>query len=159
MGLGADGAVIALVAGVAVGSGWLPQAMDTTARASRRITKAMRTKWASVGRYRTWRTPSQLGMKTHLSTQPTAPDHQYENTPPRRSTSTGRVKPPPRASVIAGLGDGYTSHSGRIGMARRMVAAGAPNIRTLSSVGQIVRSASHVVLEPAKQFPLMHRQE
>ena len=59
----------------------------------------------------------------------------------------------------AGLGGGFTGHSGRIGMARRVVAAGAPNIRTLSSVGQIVRSASHVVLEPAKQFPLMHRQE
>ena len=27
----------------------------------------------------------------------------------------------------AGLGDGFTGHSGRIGMARRMVAAGAPN--------------------------------
>ena len=27
----------------------------------------------------------------------------------------------------AGLGDGFNGHSGRIGMARRMVAAGAPN--------------------------------
>ena len=33
-----------------------------------------------------------------------------------------------RASAkAAGLGDGYNGHSGRIGMARRMVAAGAPN--------------------------------
>ena len=33
-----------------------------------------------------------------------------------------------RASArAAGLGDGFSGHSGRIGMARRMVAAGAPN--------------------------------
>ena len=31
------------------------------------------------------------------------------------------------ATKAAGLGDGFTGHSGRIGMARRMVAAGAPN--------------------------------
>ena len=31
------------------------------------------------------------------------------------------------AAKAAGLGDGYNGHSGRIGMARRMVAAGAPN--------------------------------
>ena len=31
------------------------------------------------------------------------------------------------AARAAGLGDGFTGHSGRIGMARRMVAAGAPN--------------------------------
>ena len=31
------------------------------------------------------------------------------------------------AASAAGLGDGYNGHSGRIGMARRMVAAGAPN--------------------------------
>ena len=31
------------------------------------------------------------------------------------------------AGSTAGLGDGYNGHSGRIGMARRMVAAGAPN--------------------------------
>ena len=31
------------------------------------------------------------------------------------------------AAQTAGLGDGFTGHSGRIGMARRMVAAGAPN--------------------------------
>ena len=31
------------------------------------------------------------------------------------------------AAKAAGLGDGFTGHSGRIGMARRMVAAGAPN--------------------------------
>ena len=31
------------------------------------------------------------------------------------------------AARDAGLGDGYNGHSGRIGMARRMVAAGAPN--------------------------------
>ena len=31
------------------------------------------------------------------------------------------------AARNAGLGDGYNGHSGRIGMARRMVAAGAPN--------------------------------
>ena len=30
------------------------------------------------------------------------------------------------AARAAGLGDGFTGHSGRIGMARRMVAAGAP---------------------------------
>ena len=35
-----------------------------------------------------------------------------------------RVRAEARA---AGLGDGFTGHSGRIGMARRMVAAGAPN--------------------------------
>ena len=32
------------------------------------------------------------------------------------------------AAEAAGLGDGFTGHSGRIGMARRMVAAGAPNV-------------------------------
>jgi len=31
------------------------------------------------------------------------------------------------AAEAAGLGNGFTGHSGRIGMARRMVAAGAPN--------------------------------
>ena len=31
------------------------------------------------------------------------------------------------AARAGGLGDGFTGHSGRIGMARRMVAAGAPN--------------------------------
>ena len=31
------------------------------------------------------------------------------------------------AAKAAGLGDGFTGHSGRIGMACRMVAAGAPN--------------------------------
>ena len=31
------------------------------------------------------------------------------------------------AAQAAGLGDGFSGHSGRIGMARRMVAAGAPN--------------------------------
>ena len=31
------------------------------------------------------------------------------------------------AAKAAGLGDGFTGHSGRIGMARRMLAAGAPN--------------------------------
>ena len=31
------------------------------------------------------------------------------------------------AARAAGLGAGFTGHSGRIGMARRMVAAGAPN--------------------------------
>ena len=31
------------------------------------------------------------------------------------------------AARAAGLGDGFTGHSGRIGMARPMVAAGAPN--------------------------------
>ena len=31
------------------------------------------------------------------------------------------------AARAAGLGDGFTGHSGRIGMARRMVSAGAPN--------------------------------
>ena len=31
------------------------------------------------------------------------------------------------AAQVAGLGNGFTGHSGRIGMARRMVAAGAPN--------------------------------
>ena len=31
------------------------------------------------------------------------------------------------AASAAGLGDGFSGHSGRIGMARRMVAAGAPN--------------------------------
>ena len=31
------------------------------------------------------------------------------------------------AAHTAGLGDGFSGHSGRIGMARRMVAAGAPN--------------------------------
>ena len=31
------------------------------------------------------------------------------------------------AARAAGLGDGFTGHSGRNGMARRMVAAGAPN--------------------------------
>ena len=31
------------------------------------------------------------------------------------------------AAQATGLGDGFTGHSGRIGMARRMVAAGAPN--------------------------------
>ena len=31
------------------------------------------------------------------------------------------------AARAAGLGDGFTGHSGRIGMALRMVAAGAPN--------------------------------
>ena len=31
------------------------------------------------------------------------------------------------AAKAAGLGDGFSGHSGRIGMARRMVAAGAPN--------------------------------
>ena len=31
------------------------------------------------------------------------------------------------AARAAGLGDGFTGHSGRIGMARRMVAVGAPN--------------------------------
>ena len=31
------------------------------------------------------------------------------------------------AARTAGLGDGFSGHSGRIGMARRMVAAGAPS--------------------------------
>ena len=31
------------------------------------------------------------------------------------------------AASAAGLGEGFSGHSGRIGMARRMVAAGAPN--------------------------------
>ena len=31
-------------------------------------------------------------------------------------------------AVAAGLGDGFTGHSGRIGMGRRMVAAGAPSL-------------------------------
>ena len=31
------------------------------------------------------------------------------------------------AARAAGLGEGFTGHRGRIGMARRMVAAGAPN--------------------------------
>ena len=31
------------------------------------------------------------------------------------------------AAEAAGLGNGFSGHSGRIGMARRMVAAGAPN--------------------------------
>ena len=31
------------------------------------------------------------------------------------------------AARTAGLGDGFSGHSGRTGMARRMVAAGAPN--------------------------------
>ena len=35
-----------------------------------------------------------------------------------------RVRVAARAAV---LGDGFTGHSGRIGMPRRMVAAGAPN--------------------------------
>ena len=39
-------------------------------------------------------------------------------------TLANRVRAAARA---AGLGDGFTGHSGRIGMARRMVAAGAPN--------------------------------
>ena len=30
------------------------------------------------------------------------------------------------AAKAAGLGDGFSRHSGRIGMARRMIAAGAP---------------------------------
>ena len=30
------------------------------------------------------------------------------------------------AAKAAGLGDGFSGHSGRIGMARRMIAAGAP---------------------------------
>ena len=38
-------------------------------------------------------------------------------------TLANRVRAAARA---AGLGDGFTGHSGRIGMARRMVAAGAP---------------------------------
>ena len=39
-------------------------------------------------------------------------------------TLASRVRTAARA---AGLGDGFRGHSGRIGMARRMVAAGAPN--------------------------------
>ena len=39
-------------------------------------------------------------------------------------TLANRVRAAARA---AGLGDGFTGHSGRIGIARRMVAAGAPN--------------------------------
>ena len=39
-------------------------------------------------------------------------------------TLANRIRAVARA---AGLGEGYTGHSGRIGMARRMVAAGAPN--------------------------------
>ena len=39
-------------------------------------------------------------------------------------TLANRVRAAARA---AGFGEGYTGHSGRIGMARRMVAAGAPN--------------------------------
>ena len=39
-------------------------------------------------------------------------------------TLANRVRAAARA---AGLGDGFTGHSGHIGMARRMVAAGAPN--------------------------------
>ena len=39
-------------------------------------------------------------------------------------TLANRVRAAARA---AGLGDGFSGHSGRIGMARRMVAAGAPN--------------------------------
>ena len=39
-------------------------------------------------------------------------------------TLTNRVR---AAAHAAGLGDGFSGHSGRIGMARRMVAAGAPN--------------------------------
>ena len=41
-----------------------------------------------------------------------------------RETLANRVRAAARA---AGLGDEFTRHSGRIGMARRMVAAGAPN--------------------------------
>ena len=41
-----------------------------------------------------------------------------------RETLANRVRAAARA---AGLGVGFSGHSGRIGMARRMVAAGAPN--------------------------------
>ena len=39
-------------------------------------------------------------------------------------TLANRIRP---VASAAGLGDGFSRHSGRIGMARRMVAAGAPN--------------------------------
>ena len=50
------------VAGTVVGAGSLPQATDTVTKVSARITKATRTEWASVDRYRTWGTPLQLGI-------------------------------------------------------------------------------------------------
>ena len=43
------------------------------------------------------------------------------------SDSPGRPWPAGCAARAVGLGDGFSGHSGRIGMARRMVAAGAPN--------------------------------
>ena len=47
-------------------------------------------------------------------------------------TLTNRVRAAARA---AGLGDGCSGHSGRIGMDRRMVAAGAPNAAVQRQAG------------------------
>ena len=61
---------------------------------------------------------------------PPSLEHPREITPtatlPAQSgeASANGVRAAPRA---AGLWNGFNSHSGRIGMARRMVAAGAPN--------------------------------
>ena len=40
------------------------------------------------------------------------------------------------AAKAAGLGDGFSGHSGRIGMARRMVAAGAPTFVLSAALGR-----------------------
>ena len=42
------------------------------------------------------------------------------------------------AARAAGLGEGFSGHSGRIGMARRIVAAGAPNAAVQKQGGGMV---------------------
>ena len=55
------------------------------------------------------------------------PDHIDPTSPVFGLTGEALANRVRAAARAAGLGDGFTGHSGRIGMARRMVAAGAPN--------------------------------
>ena len=42
------------------------------------------------------------------------------------------------AAAVAGLGLGFSGHSGRVGMARRMAAAGAPKKRAGGEVAGVI---------------------
>ena len=59
--------------------------------------------------------------------QPGSTEHPVSEVPVFGLTGEALANRVRAAAKAAGLGDGYDGHSGRIGMARRMVAAGAPN--------------------------------
>ena len=59
--------------------------------------------------------------------QPGSTEHPVSDLPVFGLTGESLASRIRAAASAAGLGDGYNGHSGRIGMARRMVAAGAPN--------------------------------